>query len=45
MSKCITEEIIDYFECGYKLEDIAQITGYEISWIRRIKEQYERSKE
>ena len=41
MSKGITQEIIDKICLGWTDEEIRVITGYELSWIQRMRKQVE----
>lgn len=41
MSAGTTEEMIDKFECGYTDEQISQIMGEELQYVKKIRELYE----
>ena len=40
--KCMTEEIIDFLERGYTVEDIAVITGIDKDCVQVVKDEVER---
>ena len=42
MGKCVTEEIFEFLNCGYEVEDIATITGWTTNQVRLAKRIYDR---
>ena len=44
MPKGITEEVMDYLERGYTVEQIHSITGWNKEWIQLVKDKMETNK-
>lgn len=45
MGRGITGKIIDLMNLGWTDEKIAELTGYELSWIQRMRKQLENEEE
>lgn len=44
MSKCVINDVYDLIKRGHSDESIRMITGYEIKWIRDLRERMKNNK-